>query len=144
MTVLAFRPRTAAPLIRTPMSPAPRMVMPAVSWWTCPDWCIDAECRGGAAYDFGRGPGSLSSRTHHGVIHTEQVLDLNGGHADIRVEVTAIEEPDEGYVDSTYVDIQVDTVTNDLDAAERIAHAILAAVHHARQPLPAVKPQVSA
>ncbi len=138
-TVLEFRPRTArgpAPIIRTSLrEPAPRIV-PADITWHCPVWCTD--CTGGERFDFGRGLGAPTSRSHRGQILAEQVTDLDGELVDVYVGLLAVEDPDEGFTDGVFVVAQVDVITGDLDALARIADAIQAAIHHARQELPTV------
>lgn len=110
-------------------------VIPTPAWWTCPAWCSGGDnCFGGETLDLGNGT-VTTSRMHHAVVLAETVPDADGGTIDVRVEVTAVEDPDEGFVEAPAVMVNVDGLTTDPDTAERIAAAILAAVAAARQPL---------
>ncbi|MEV8510810.1 hypothetical protein [Dactylosporangium sp. NPDC051484] len=132
---------------RTP-SPSPQgtIIAPTTAWWHCPAWCSgDDDCTGGEIYVSGAGGQTPFSRGHHGVLLAEEVQHLDGGMVDVRVEVSAYEDRIEGYVEPPSVDVcagDLDLKTFDLDAAERIAHAILDAVAAARTALPASRQAV--
>lgn len=131
--------RRAAPLTRTPPPPTPTLTTPAVAWWTCPYWCSGGNnCYGGDTLDFGRGSTVTTSRSHHGAVLAEQVVDLDGDYVDVYVGLLAIEDPNEGFTDGVFVVAQVDVTTGDLDALARIRDAVDAAIYHARQELPQI------
>lgn len=118
-------------------------VIPTPAWWTCPAWCSGGDhCSGGDTLDLGNDHTITTSRMHHGVVLAETILDADGGTVDVRVEVTAVEDPDDGFVDGSSVVVAVDNLITDPDTAEQIATAILAAASAARQPLPVVRRQV--
>ncbi len=128
---------TRAPITHT--GPVGRIVPPTIAWWTCPHWCQPDLCDGGDNYDFARGL-MPSPRSHRGVIYTEQIPDLDG-EATVRIELIALESPT-GFTDGVHIKVDTDDViTGDLDALARIADAIQAAIHHARQELPATSPR---
>ncbi|GAA1550592.1 hypothetical protein GCM10009827_084080 [Dactylosporangium maewongense] len=119
-----------------PLPPAHPLIVPTTPWHHCPPWCSQGDnCYGGEFLDFGDGhPVRLTSRHHHGVILAEQVCDIDGTAVDVRIEVEAVEDPDQGFMDGAFVNIDMPHgMVTDADSAERIANAMLAAVAAARQ-----------
>ncbi|GAA0719667.1 hypothetical protein Drose_05970 [Dactylosporangium roseum] len=107
------------------------------AWWTCPTWCNGGDdCYGGETIRFPNGGEIVTSRHHAGVIWSDTVHDIDGSPIDVRVEVAAIEDADDGFIDGTVVDITVSTVTTDPGTVEKLADALRAAARVARQPLP--------
>lgn len=133
MTVIdvdfATRERSTAPLTRT------RSVPTDASRWHCPTWCTHDE--GGDTLTAPTGVDLVMIREHYNVTFDRTVDDAGGGTADVKVEVIAFEDATDGYYETPTVVIDAGRLTADLDVAEEFAHAVLAAVAFARQPLPA-------
>jgi hypothetical protein len=128
-TVLPFRPRTA-PKTRPQLPPT---IIETPDWGHCQYWCTD--CFGGETYLFDTGT-AISTRRHVGLVYAETVADVEGHEIDVRIEVVAVEDPDEGFVDGAYIATNLGELdTLDLDAVRRIRDAFDAALHHAGQPL---------
>lgn len=118
--------------------PQPRLIV-IEPWWSHPRWCAEGDnCYGGDVIDFGSGSTVTTSRHHHGVLLATSVYDIDGTQVDVRIEIEAVEDPNEGFIDGPFVNIDMPHgMLTDADSAERIANAMLAAVAAARQPLTA-------
>lgn len=133
---------TAEPATRSVPQPTFVDIAP---WWVCPPWCDKGDnCYGGEALNFGGQPATVTHRHHAKSVLVDTVDDIDGGTTDVSVEVEAVEDPTDGFIDGALVTLSVPLTTVDADTAERIANAILAAVAAARQPLPAVPATVQA
>lgn len=137
--VIALRPRggTVPPSIKPP---APRII-PTDPWWHCPAFC-DGDCYGGDAFDYGTGRVQVTSRHHQGTVYRADSGDNTGREVSATIQVSVVEDPDDGWTEqpSVYIDVNADL---DPDTAIDVANAVVRAALLARQPLPTVTRSLS-
>lgn len=128
----ATRQRGPAPLTVTHLPVLPQSTE---AWWHCPDFC-DGSCYGGETLSYGQ----RVDREHFKTTMLRTVVDLGrGDEVAIEVGVIARESASGGYLNPANVTLELPGEMAELSAddAEEYAHAVLAAVKLARQPLPA-------